>query len=309
MFKLPDLPSPQADCTELADFAELLAWDKGAASAREIVAYLGQLDDPEVRTGCDDNDDENAEFVDEVMNELERRKNACGNGYPFVFDLKGTVLRHVMDKGYHSRSEVYLFLLLATRLNMRDNRVHANLDGAHLFEALAADVLRCYLHPFRARSIVFGTSVPGQFEDKINNLCKSLGEGGAFRNLGGGTVDANDDKLDTVAWVPFSDSNCGQLIIFAQCKTGSTWGGQTTQLQPEGFIKRWMEQSYASNPVRAFCIAEAADRCRWFGYSVYTGLLLDRCRLVDFCEDVDPALVKSIQTWNTAAKLTVEFVK
>ena len=73
MFRLPNLPSSQAECHELADFAELLAWDKGSISAREIEAYLGRLGENDHNAGCDDNDDENADEIDEVMNELERR--------------------------------------------------------------------------------------------------------------------------------------------------------------------------------------------------------------------------------------------
>jgi hypothetical protein len=304
MFKLPDLPSPQAECHELADFAELLAWHRGSASAREIVAYLGRLDENDDNIGCDDNDDENADELDEVMNEIERRASACGRGYPFALECAGTVLRYAPNDEDH-RSHVYRYLLLSTRLNMKDNRIHAGIDGAGLLEEVAANVLRCYLHPRRARSIVFGTSAPGGFTDKVNDLCHDLGEGGSFRNLDPGPVDANDDKLDTVAWVPFSDKSRGQLIIFGQCKTGSNWGGLVTQLQPEGFIKRWMTEGYLLNPLRAFCVTEAADRSRWCGSCIYAGLFLDRCRLVDFCEELSPALFERIKAWSQAAKATV----
>jgi hypothetical protein len=304
MFKLPNLPSPQAECHELADFAELLAWDNGSASAREIIAYLGRLDENDDNIGCDDSEDETTNELDEVMNEIERRAAACGTGYPFALDFEGTVLRY-LPNDQDRRSHVYRFLLLSTRLNMKDNRVHEAIDGADLLEELAADALRCYLGPQRARSIVFGTSAPGSFQDKVNTLCRELGEGGSFRSFDDSPVDANDDKLDTVAWVPFSDGHRNQLIVFGQCKTGSTWGSLVTQLQPDGFIKRWMSEPYLVDPLRAFCTSEAANRSKWSGTSIYAGLFFDRCRIVDFCDDLPNELYKKIKTWSGAAKATV----
>lgn len=306
MFKLPNLPSPQAEHHELADFAELLAWDKGSTSAREIAAYLGRVDDNDHNVGCDDNDDENAEEIDEVMNEIERRSSACGGSYPFQLDLEGTILRHAPNEENH-RVHLYRYLLLSTRLNMKDDRIHAGIDGADLMEEIAAETLRCYLGPKRARSIVFGTAAPGSFEDKIKRLCRDLGEGGTFRALDTAAVDANDDKLDTVTWLPFADSTRSQLIVFGQCKTGSTWGGLVTQLQPTGFIKRWMSEPYLHDPLRAFCVAEAVNRARWAGNCIYAGILFDRCRIVDYCEKPEKDLLDRIKAWSTAAKASIGF--
>jgi len=306
MFKLPNLPSPQAECHELADFAELLAWDKGSVSAREIEAYLSRLGENDQNFGCDDNDDETAAELDEVMNEIERRAVACGGGYPFVLEREGTVLRHAPDNKDH-RTHVYHYLLLSTRLNMTTDRVHAKIDGAGLLEEISAETVRCYLGPQRARSMVFGTAAPGTFEDKINRLCRELGEGGSFRTLDTGSVDANDDKLDTVSWLPFADKTRSQLVVFGQCKTGTNWGGMVTQLQPSDFIKRWMSEPYMHDPVRAFCVVEAVNRARWVGHCVYSGILFDRCRIVDFCEKPGSVLLGKIKKWSAAAKATIGF--
>lgn len=306
MFKLPDLPSAQAECHELADFAELLAWDKGSVSTREIAAYLGRLSENDHNVGCDDNDDENADEIDEVMVELGRRAGACGGGYPFVLEMEGTVLRHAPNNKGH-RSHIYHYLLLSTRLNMTTDRVHAKIDGADLLEEIAAETLRCYLGAQRARTMVFGTATPGKFKEKVNHLCRELGEGGAFRTMDTGSVDANDDKLDTVSWLPFADKSRSQLIIFGQCKTGTNWRDMLTQLQPTDFIKRWMSEPYMHDPLRAFCVAEAVYRSRWAGYSVYSGLLFDRCRIVDFCENLNKDLLAKIKKWSAAALGSVCF--
>jgi hypothetical protein len=303
MFKLPGLPTSQAECHELADFAELLAWHRDSVSSREIVAYLGRVDENDHNIGCDDNDDEHATDLDEVMNEIERRSSACGSGYPFVLRYEGTVLRHSVES-VDQASVIYRYLLLCTRLNMKSSRIHAELDGAALFEEVSAEILRCYLGTGRARSIVFGTATVGPFEDKVNRLCEEVGEGGFFRALDP-TCDANDDKLDTVTWLPFSDKTPCQLVLFSQCKTSSNWAGLTTQLQPDGFIKRWMNTPYLLDPIRAFCVSEAANRAKW-SLSVYAGLLFDRCRLVDFCGGIDTSVIEKVKTWCAAAKSTIQ---
>lgn len=303
MFKLPNPPSPQAESHELADFAELLAWELGTTSVREVAAVLGRLDENQNNVGCEDDSDELASELDEVMNEIERRQSACGRGYPFALDLEGTVLRHGNDD-QDARSHIYRYLLLSTRLNMQSHRVHADIDGTVLLEELAAHVLRCYLGLTRARALVFGTASAGKFEAKVNNLCDELGEGGKFRALDSGSVDANDDKLDAVAWVPFSDRCKGQLVIFGQCKTGTNWNDQITHLQPGGFIKRWMREPFLLDPLRAFCVSEAMDRSRWCGASIYAGLIFDRCRIVDFCDDLGSDVLSRIKTWTAAARGT-----
>lgn len=304
MFKLPNLPSPQAETHELADFIELLCWEKGFASKREIVAYLGRIDDNDNNIGCDDDDDRNSDLLDEVMNEIERRASGCGGGYPFRLDPEGTVLRNNADNNDH-KSSLYRYLLLSTRLNMKDNRVHAGIDGANLLEEIAAHALKNYIGGTRARALVFGTSMSGRFKDKVDALCRELREGTGFRSLDDACVQANDDKLDAVAWVPFSDSLPGQLIVFGQCKTGTNWNELVAQLQPDTFIKKWMMGPILINPVRAFCISEAANRSRWKGTCAATGILLDRCRLVDFCDNIDTVLLGKVNDWTVAAKKTV----
>lgn len=307
MFKLPNQPSPKADVNELADFAELLAWCKGLVSAREIVAYLGREDDNDNNVGCDDNDDENAVELDETMNELERRSQACNEGYPFVLELEGTVLKCQFDEG-NQKQAVYLYLLLSTRLNMLKAKTHAGIDGTTILEEISAQILKCYLGKDRAKSMVFGTAIGNKFEDKVNHLCQEIKEGGCFKNWDAAAVSANDDRLDSVAWVPFADGTANQLILFAQCKTGTTWESQSTQLQPDAFLKRWTsERVFSFMPVRAFCVSEAADRSRWCGLTAYAGLLFDRCRLVDFCEHVEVATMAKLKAWNQAAKGTINF--
>lgn len=306
-FILPNLPSPHAYTHELADFAELLCLFYGRTSEREIIAYLGRIDDNETNDGCDDDEDKNAEVLGEVMKAIERREAACDSGYPFTLDSTGTVLKFDSRKLKDTQSIVYLYLLLSTRLNMKDNRIHAKINGADLLEDLSAHALRNYLGGSTARSLVFGTSVQGGFKDKVNHLCQALCEGSGFRQKNvNSPVHTKDDGLDAVAWVPFADCLPAQLIIFGQCKTGTSWRDSMTQLQPENFIKKWMHDPFLVNPLRAFCVSEAGDRARWEGFAVDAGILFDRCRLVALSDGLSGVVLSDIRDWTLAAKQTTE---
>lgn len=301
MFRLPNAPSPRAEIHELADFVEWCAWRDGKCSARAANLALDQVDDNFPNDGCDDNSDETSRNLEEVFIELERRVKACGGGYPFRLDDAGNVLTH-LGTDADPRHTIYHYLLLSTRLDMKSNRKHVGIDGTHLLEHLGAHVMRNYLGIRRAKSEVFGTAKSGRFSDKVDMLCRSLGEGGGFNNWDGGRVFANDAKLDVVTWVPFSDGHPGKLTVFTQCKTGSSWLDRLGDLNPDAFLKTWTKhKSIALNPLRAFCVSEAASQSRWTQISTQAGIFLDRCRIVDFAHDVDPRLLKTLRRWTKKA--------
>lgn len=300
MFKLPAKPTVGADVHELADFVELMAWANKQTSSREILAYLGREGENDENEGCEDQDDHNADAFGGVIDEIEHRSAACDGRYPFSLDKTGSVISHTPKQ--QDSAWLYCFLLLATRLNMARNRVYARIDGTALLEEISAICLKQYLGGARAKSFVFGTAEgSADFPDRVTALCKSIGEGRRYKNHYDLPNNAKDDKLDAVAWVPFADGKASKLIIFGQCKTGTAWSEQACQLRPENFIKKWVETSFLYSPVRAYCISEAANRTRWGGYAIDGGLFFDRCRLVDYCNGVDPALQAKIIKWTKAA--------
>ena len=300
------MPSPRAQINELADFAELKCWKSGSVSGREILGYLVRIDDNDDSAGCDDREDKNADLLEDVMKEIERRKNACGSGYPFTLEREGTVVKCPEAEPEEAQSAVYLYLLLATRLNMKDNRRHAGLDGTALLEPVSAHAIRSYLGSKKTEVQVFGTYVKGGFRDKVDKLCEALGEGGGFSE-DKAPAHAKDDKLDVVVWIPFEDRLPGQLIVFAQCKTGTSWRDSSSELQIDIFTKRWIRKNFVVDPVRAFCVAEAVNRAVPFwshtGYSA--GIFFDRCRLVEHCSDLPEESLSRVCGWTLEAKKTV----
>lgn len=299
MFKWPGLPSPRAPAHEVADFAELVCWRDGGTSLNAVRADLGRLDENDYSEGVPE-EEAIAEVVERAYSEIERRKEICRDGYPFAVDPRGYTMKMSGGSG-NERYAVYRYLLLATRLNMQSNRRHANIDGASLLEDLSAEVAREYLGA-RAESMVFGHSPPGVgFANRINDLCRKLQEGGGFHSHGNAPPMANDGKLDIVVWKHFADRMPGKLIAFGQCKTGTHFQDTLTQLQPDSFCKKWIYSPIAFVPVRMFFVAEALSRSDWYDTAIDAGLLFDRCRIVDFCDNVSNGVLAKMGAWTAAA--------
>ena len=305
MFKLPGVPAVRASAHELADFAELMAWRDGRVSTTDLSRAIGRNEENDYSAGVPE-EDEAEHDAESAYVEIEIRDCACGTGtsYPFSIGTYGnTLVRH--SEELNCRQLVYLYLLLATRLNMRDNRVHAEIDGTLLFEKVCADIARSYLGD-RAKSMVFGTAAgAGGFRDKVGDLCRQLGEGGGVRD--GVSQNKRDGKLDVVAWKPFADSWQGKLMIFGQCKTGTNYKDVLMQLQPDQFCAKWLQERPPVVPIRAFFVSEALSRSgapsrrRWYEDSIDAGLLFDRCRIVDFCDSVAEEVLEEVRIWTEAA--------
>lgn len=303
-FKLPNYPTPRASASELADFAELLTLLAGRCSATEVQRYLSRIDDNDNNSGIDDNDVVNEMLSDAMMTEIGYRTEACPDGYPFKIDLAGSFIV-CRDDGQPYKMQIYKYLLLATRLNMRRQHIHAGIDGTKIMEELGALILRSYLGA-RAKVEVFGTARLGSFEEKINSLCAALGEGGSFRNIDSGATHANDDGLDVVGWIPFSDRQPAKLCVFGQCKTGTSWSGEIYRLDPVNFVRRWMSGTIIVDPVKAHFIAESAERSQWSGICLYGGIFFDRCRIVDISDSIDRSFIQQIDAWISGAILALE---
>ncbi len=299
MFKWPQAPSANASGHEIADFSELQCWRDSGTSVTALSQAIGRIEDNDYFDGVPE-EDESDLVIDEAYAEIDRRERACRNGYPFVVGEEGQTLLARRDTHNH-RHLVYRYLLLATRLNMKTDRVHAGIDGALLFEKLAAEIAREYFGP-RSKSIVFGTAAQAStFPDKVNNLCRRLGEGGRFVNRDQAPPKERDGKLDIVAWTPFSDGLAGKLIAFGQCKTGTSYRDLLTQLRPDSFCNKWLRSSPVLTPVRMFFVSEALSRLRWRSTAADAGLLFDRCRIVDFADEIDSRVLERVTVWTEGA--------
>lgn len=302
MFTWPSTPSTRAPRHELADFIELTCWRDGRASATHFSRLLGRLEENDYSISGVPEEETLERTIEEAYEEIEHRYTACRGGYPFRIENNGYSITYDYQSG-NPRHYVYQYLLLATRLNMNNNRNHAGIDGTLLFEKVAAETAREYFGS-HAESLVFGTAAgESSFESKVNDLCNRLQEGGGFQANRPIRTTARDGKLDVVVWKPFTDGFPGKLIGFGQCKTGTHYRDSLTQLQPMAFRDKWLRSAIVVPPVRMFFVTEAlsSSKDERTDIAIDAGLLFDRCRIVDFCNQIDAGVMAEVTSWAHAA--------
>ncbi len=284
---------------DLADFSELASWQGGRASDTYVSRQLAKVEENDHTNGVPEIDELHEE-VQCAFGMVEGRMESYGSAYPFELDESGRSLRlraHSDGPG----QTVYKYLLLATRLDMNQNRAYQGIDGTDLFEQLCAEVVRQYFGDV-SRSLVFGTSSDlRSFSDRVANLCTQTGEGNTYRNNSGGSPQAKDDGLDVVVWTPFTDARNGKLMGFGQCKTGTHYEEHFTRLRPVAFCQNWFDIMPAVHPVRMFFITDALPDDRWYKRSTYAGIIFDRPRLIELCENISTETLTNISVWTQAA--------
>jgi len=310
MRDLTSVPSPLADDANvaLADWAEMSAILKedGTVSREDLARALSRTHSVSEATGKDQADD--------TFNELQDRVDACApiqnsalSAYPFELQNNGALLalRRSTQSNY---GLVYSFLLTITRADMGSKaRKLEGVDPTKVFERLCAEVLSAFWGGTSAYSgsLIFGTARKKQsdnhrFQSNIEHLCEQIGEGAGFRTdaLAPG---AGDGNLDVVAWRRFPDLRPGNLVGFAQCKTGIHWRQGLRELNPANFCRLFMKKPLILEPVRIYMVPSRIDRSQWEANAGDGGILFDRCRVLQFSSQVQREVTDDIRTWLTRA--------
>ena len=180
-------------------------------------------------------------------------------------------------------------------------RVQAQIDGTQLFERLSAEISKEYFGD-HAESMVFGTaSSKANFPGKMKELCDRIKEGDGYVPRSANRRSQKDGKLDVVVWKPFSDGLLGKFTAFGQCKTGTNYKNTLAQLRPDSFCKKYMQSPLALTPLRMFFIAEALREGDWYDAVCDAGLLFDRCRIVEFSNQVSKGVLDKTERWTARA--------
>lgn len=289
---------------KIADFLEFECIKSGGGvSSLSYRSYLSMPDDEISNDGIESSDDISVMKLDAAIAECSNRYLCCPNHYPFVTGASSLDLKS--DDSWYR--DIYTFLLLATRMNMKDDRKQGGYDATELFEQLCAIVTKEY-YGQHCKTEVFGTAVTGSFKEKMETLLRSLNIRGHFKDPEGSTGHQKDGNLDIVAWIPFSDKKDGQMIALGQCKTGTYWESMLTELDPDTFFSLYSSQQPYAKPLKMFFVAESFGKYKWGERSSSGGVLFDRTRIMEFLPDeVDGKmgeLLSKIIIWNKAALAT-----
>jgi hypothetical protein len=251
--------------------------------------------------------------AEDAFNELSDRLQSCGAGkgelnrYPFSLTSGSTLLS--LKRPFRLNSNfgmLYWFLLFVTRADMSSNtRTLDSTDPTKVFEQLCAEVLSNFWgggSNYSGTMIVGTASTSGktQFKAKITELCNNIGEGVGWR-AGAVSPGGGDAKLDVAAWRRFADNRQGGLIGFAQCKTGVNWRDHLTRLQPETFCRRFFQRSPTVTPVRLYMVPNRIVSHRWEEHSLDGGVLLDRCRILQYGTRISTSTLRQCKRWVHAA--------
>lgn len=304
MRSLLEISSAGDSISDHADWLELTALIEadGNAAPEDLaraILQAGNISEDRARS-----------FAQDALLEIEDRIASCDckgatSRYPFRLDRrKNLLMRKNKARRVGSTELLYLFLLLVTRADMSaTQRRLSGRDPTAIFEHIGADVLRSFWgRPSRyADSYVFGTATRGlgKFRDKIDRLCRDIGEGRGWKSSAW-SPGAGDGGLDVVVWRRFADGRPGGLIGFAQCKTGLNWRKHRPQLQPRAFSRDYMLQALVLDPWKIFMVPHRIEKQRWESDTGYGGLLFDRCRLVQYGQSIATAVLKDCHVWLNA---------
>jgi len=314
-FRLPAPPSPSTESpVEIADFWEILATgqpgsDISLSSVRAVIDRVAESDPAE---DAEEDIEEEGRF-DDAIDEVKYRMCVCGEAYPFYFTSDSERVLALRDEGTCAKRALYLFLLLATRLNMNSRRVFEEIDAPLLFEEVCEAALKEMCGP-RGRTHRFGTSAGDQnFDDRLRSFFSELQEF-ALRDDREIPKHGGDDGLDlawwnTFAWhcdIPYQgvhERPPGKLIVLAQCKTGTSWAAPDMQrLQPSTFFDKWMTHTPLGQTARSFMAAARVDHSEWEDMHREGGMFFDRCRIVDYAAPrMSDELWIKVRRWTTAA--------
>ncbi len=246
---------------------------------------------------------------EDAFTELSDRVVACGasknqvSRYPFSLSVGSTLLS--LKRPFRLNTNyglLYWFLLFVSRTDMSSTaRALDHIDPTRVFEQMCAEVLSEF---WGGKSDYSGAMVVGtanakrktDFKAKIAELCRNIGEGSGWR-AGAKSPGAGDAKLDVAAWRRFADSRPGGLIGFAQCKTGVHWKDHLTKLRPETYCRRFFQQVPIVLPLRLYMVPNRIVSHGWEEYSSDGGLLMDRCRILQYGGSIAPSTLRQCKRW------------
>jgi len=300
-YKIPNLPSAKAYLEEKADFWEIQSISNPGLfySQMQIGRAISRGLDEIKHSGIDSEDDALDDNLSDVYNELTEREKSCQENYPFEF---GKYSIRLKDEN-SAHKDIYIFLLLCTRflMNKSENKVRNGVDATLVFEELCAIVAENYFGK-NSKSIVFGTATAGNFEGKVKDLIKKIGEGDGFKNPNNNYPTKNDDGIDVVVWKPFRDTRIGKLIGFGQCKTGTSWQDEIKKLNPNHFCENWLYEKPVFPPIPLVFICDTLNFERNFITDQRGLLVFNRFRIMEYLPDVIPdELISKIRNWLTIA--------
>ena len=229
-------------------------------------------------------------YVDLIPSEVNRRRKAANNAYPFEWQ-DGRLCRRTVSNG-----EVYEFvLLLAVSQAYREERRFKEIEV--LFDNVVTQAVKLYLGP-GSKGVRFGSPASGgrptAFPDAVAWLAKQLG-------LGIGPepprTEVRDGGLDVVGWRPFRDGRPGFITILCQCTVRKDWVDKAKDVVV-GKWRGWID--FGLDPVTAVAVPFVLPQTfnKWGELLRTVNIVFDRMRLFDVIQLGGVEDQELIRAWN-----------
>jgi hypothetical protein len=274
---MPPLKFPEntRSSLECADWMELMALSspERRCSIALIERNLRRLSAYDSKTTIQQNTKVESACA-EVQGEISRRVQGAGIAYPFDLDGSSIVLRGEIED-----FAPYVFCLCLSWFGWKQRRGN-KMFPRRMFEDLSKYAAQAYLG---GKALRFGAprvELAKSFRDALPQLAVAIGEG-QVRTVQG-TVSAQDDTLDLIAWKEFPDGTEGKLILVGQCASGRDWEGKKRELDADAFFADWFSDpppSLRGGMRIGFFIPHRVPKKKWVPITRRAGIIFDRCRI------------------------------
>jgi hypothetical protein len=273
LLKFPENTNNPLDC---ADWMELVALvsPEGRCSIAAVERNLKRLSAYDASTTMQQNSKVEA-ACGEILGEMKRRALAAGGAYPFAVESAG-----IVTNGDASKFAPYIFCLCLSWFGWQQRRGNRTFPR-RMFEDLSKYAAQAFVG---GKALRFGAPrtepLPRPFRDALTHLAIAIGEGQA-REIEG-SVNAQDDTLDLVAWRDFPDGAEGKLILVGQCASGANWEGKKRELDHLAFFNDWFSDQPPSlnHGMRVgFFVPCRVPKKKWIPTTRRAGIIFDRCRI------------------------------
>jgi hypothetical protein len=312
-------PPNQADTrSAMADWLELQALrsSRGNASKGTLINVLDIVEDEAIESPRLDEEtgepldeaileDERAELITAVFEELQYRADKLLSAYPFAVDASRSIITRRRGKLLkHPGQVVYLFCLLVSAI--REKKVQPDKSVAQVTQAIADTFQICaclaaggYVNG-EVSSFGFPRATGTAFLPALRSAFARFGVGEVRSEPPDGLPESlKDGGIDVIAWRDHPDGMPGKIYVLGQCASGDKWKEKSVVEYIPQLHGSWFSTSPAEHSLPAMFIPftcyrdltevrqgtfAAAVKNRYWHEEQRFGMIFDRVRIAFFAD-------------------------
>ncbi|MGB6688767.1 MAG: hypothetical protein WBE76_13095 [Terracidiphilus sp.] len=244
------IPDESCHRTKIADWLELKAIESpdGRVGFGTLIAAAA-LTENEQEENIADEDAEEDRLVEDVQEEIARRRESIGDDYPFRIDENGQALRLI--KPFTKAGSIYLFCLFLSHAFDRTivpKKLAPRVTNGErdLFQACSTVAAGGYV---QGPAISFGWPRPdgSTYLRALKRVYSLFGDGTPHKRARPAASQAvKDNGVDIIAWRRAPDELPGTLYMVAQVASGVDWVDKSVVTYRRHFHDYWFERKPGS---------------------------------------------------------------